>query len=244
MRIMANNRSKIFIDNKPKNRISAIDACNLFGYNCLDMKIPTAYEGPAKILFGKVRRSVLSLLFARSDEALYLRQIVRDTGQGLGPVQRELIRLADAKIIRRTARDRRVYFQANPDSPVFQEIKSLMAQMGTAQASKQSPQGSPLPMRQRFNIPGPTLTEFCRRNHITKLSLFGSALRDDFRPDSDIDVLVEFEPGHVPGFAIVAMQNELSRLAGRKVDLRTPRDLSRYFREQVIREAKVRYARS
>jgi hypothetical protein len=207
------------------------------------MKIPTADEDPAKILFGKVRRSILSHLFARSDEAFYLRQIVRDTGQGLGPVQRELKRLADAKIIRRTPRGRQVYFQANPESPIFQEIKSLMVRLGTAQASKRPLQRSPLPMRQRFNIPGPTLTAFCRGNHITKLSLFGSALREDFRPDSDIDVLVEFEPGHVPGFAIVAMENELSRLAGRKVDLRTPRDLSRYFREQVIREAKVRYAR-
>jgi predicted nucleotidyltransferase len=101
-----------------------------------------------------------------------------------------------------------------------------------------------LPAKQRFNISGPTLSEFCRKNHIIKLSLFGSVLGNDFRPDSDIDVLVEFEAGHTPGFAIVAMENELSRLAGRKVDLRTPGDLGRHFLEGAIREAEVRYARS
>jgi predicted nucleotidyltransferase len=76
------------------------------------------------------------------------------------------------------------------------------------------------------------------------LSLFGSVLGHGFRGDSDIDILVEFEPGHVPGFDIVAMESELSRLAGRKVNLRTPRDLGRHFREQVIREAEVRYERA
>jgi predicted nucleotidyltransferase len=205
------------------------------------MKYLSVNEGPAGMLFGKARRAVLSLLMAHSDEAFYLRQIVRDSGQGLGPVQRELKRLVDGKIVRRTARGRQVYFQANPESPIFQEIKSLMARMQSARASKPPPQGKPLPMRQRFNIPGPTLTAFCRRNHIAKLSLFGSALRDDFRPDSDVDVLVEFEPDHVPGFAIVAMENELSRLAGRKVDLRTPRDLSRYFRDEVVAKAEAVY---
>ena len=203
----------------------------------------SAIDGPANILFGKVRRAVLSLLFAHTDEAFYLRQIVRASGHGLGPVQRELKLLTEAGIIRRSQQGRRVYFQANPESPIFHEIKSLMARMGPAQYPKRPPQIDSFPSHQHFNVPGPTLAQFCRRNHIAKLSLFGSALRDDFRPDSDIDVLVEFEPSHVPGFAIIAMQDELSRLAGRKVDLRTPRDLSRYFREQVVREAEVRYAK-
>ncbi|WP_083637023.1 nucleotidyltransferase domain-containing protein [Leptolyngbya sp. 'hensonii'] len=71
-----------------------------------------------------------------------------------------------------------------------------------------------------------------------KLSLFGSVLRGDFKPDSDIDVLVEFEPGKTPGFAIVTMQQELSELlGGRAVDLRTPQELSRYIR--VLAEALV-----
>jgi len=97
---------------------------------------------------------------------------------------------------------------------------------------------------ERFHVPPAAVAEFCRKHHIRRLSLFGSVLTDDFRPDSDIDVLVEFEAGHVPGFAIVDMEDELSRLVGRKVDLRTPRDLSRYFRERVLREARLQYGKS
>jgi uncharacterized protein len=89
-----------------------------------------------------------------------------------------------------------------------------------------------------------TIAAFCHKHHIQRLALFGSVLRPDFRPDSDIDVLVEFEPGNVPGlFGIARMERELSKLLhGRKVDLRTPEDLSRYFRQQVLGEAEVYYA--
>jgi uncharacterized protein len=97
-------------------------------------------------------------------------------------------------------------------------------------------------VNRRFKVPKQRLAAFCRRHHITKLALFGSVLRPDFRPDSDVDVLVEFEPGHVPGFAISDIESELSRLVGRKVDLRTLNDLSRYFRDSVVREARVEYA--
>jgi hypothetical protein len=84
---------------------------------------------------------------------------------------------------------------------------------------------------------------FCRRNHIRKLSLFGSVLREDFGPESDVDVLVEFEPGHTPGFfRLFDMEEELSSLLdGRKVDLRTPEDLSRYFRDEVLAQSRVQY---
>jgi predicted nucleotidyltransferase len=86
------------------------------------------------------------------------------------------------------------------------------------------------------------IADFCRRHHIRKLALFGSILRDDFRPDSDIDVLVEFEPGHIPGFAFFAMEDELSELLGRKVDLHTRKFLSPYFRDKVQAEAEIQYA--
>ena len=88
------------------------------------------------------------------------------------------------------------------------------------------------------------LAEFCRRHHIRRLALFGSALREDFSEESDIDVLVEFEPGHTPGLQGMArLERELSHiLGGRKVDLRTPEDLSRYFRDEVLRKAEVQYA--
>ncbi len=87
------------------------------------------------------------------------------------------------------------------------------------------------------------LAEFCRRRRIQRLALFGSILRRDFRPDSDIGVLVDFEPGHLPGlFEVARMERELSLLfGGREVDLRTPEDLSRYFRQRVVDEAEVQY---
>jgi len=93
----------------------------------------------------------------------------------------------------------------------------------------------------RIEIPKDRLAKFCRRNHIRRLALFGSILCDDFRPDSDIDVLVEFEPGHVPGLRFFALENELSELIGRKVDLNTPAFLSGYFRDQTLAEAEVEY---
>ncbi len=87
----------------------------------------------------------------------------------------------------------------------------------------------------------PDLAPFCRRNGIRRLAIFGSATREDFGPDSDVDVLVEFFPGRTPGFAMVTLEDELSALLGRKVDLHTPRSLSRYFRDEVLREARVVY---
>ena len=95
-----------------------------------------------------------------------------------------------------------------------------------------------------IKIPRKKLAEFCRKHHIRKLAFFGSVLRDDFTPESDIDVLVEFEPGHTPGLAFFAMQDELSQILGHKVDLNTPGFISRYFREQVMREARVQYVQA
>lgn len=86
------------------------------------------------------------------------------------------------------------------------------------------------------------LAEFCRKNHIRRLSLFGSAVSGRLGPDSDIDLLVEFEQGQTPGlFSIVRMETELGEVFGRKVDLRTPDDLSRYFRDEVMRNAQLEY---
>jgi uncharacterized protein len=96
----------------------------------------------------------------------------------------------------------------------------------------------------RFSIPRDAFADFCRRHHIRKLSLFGSVLRDDFRSDSDVDVLVEFEPSKAPGLNFFQMQRELSALFNRPVDLHTRASLSRYFRDEVMAEAQVQYAAS
>lgn len=86
------------------------------------------------------------------------------------------------------------------------------------------------------------LTAYCRRHHIRRLAFFGSVLRADFRADSDVDVLVEFEPNHTPGWELVSMEQELSALLGdRRVDLVTPGFLNHRIREQVLRDAETLY---
>jgi predicted nucleotidyltransferase len=96
-------------------------------------------------------------------------------------------------------------------------------------------------MSPRLTVDRDRISEFCRRHHIRRLALFGSVLRADFGPTSDVDVLVEFEPDHVPGLAFFTMQQELSTLIGRPVDLNTPGFISRYFRESVLNEAEPLY---
>ena len=98
---------------------------------------------------------------------------------------------------------------------------------------------------ERINITENQIADFCQRNHIRKFAFYGSVLRDDFRPDSDIDILVEFEPNQPIGLmAVVGMERRLSELIGRKVDLRTPQDLSRYFRDGVVAEAEIMYEKN
>jgi len=99
-------------------------------------------------------------------------------------------------------------------------------------------------MKKHIVLPKEQIADFCRLHHIRRLAVFGSALRSDFNENSDIDILVEFEPDHIPGlFGMARLERELSKLlGGRKVDLRTPEDLSRYFRQEVLNEAEVQYA--
>ncbi len=92
-----------------------------------------------------------------------------------------------------------------------------------------------------IEFPHKRIEEFCRANGIRRLALFGSVLRDDFRRDSDIDVLVEFLPGVSVGLDFIRMQDELSAILGRKVDLNTPGSISKYFRDEVLHEAEAVY---
>lgn len=99
--------------------------------------------------------------------------------------------------------------------------------------------------RAKIEIPKEKLAEFCRRHHIRKLSLFGSVLTESFTPESDVDILVEFEPERTPGMLRMAgLELELSELLGRKVDLRTAAELSRYFREEVVGSGEIQYAQA
>ena len=97
-------------------------------------------------------------------------------------------------------------------------------------------------MSLRIKIDQKRVAEFCRKHHIRRLAFFGSVLRRDFRADSDVDVLVEFEPGHAVGLLRMAgLELEFSELLGRKVDLRTPAELSRYFRDEVMKASEIQY---
>jgi len=96
-------------------------------------------------------------------------------------------------------------------------------------------------VKDNIAIPREEIATFCRKHHVYKLAFFGSVLRDDFSPASDVDALVEFEPGFTPGLYFFAIEAELSGILGRKVDLHTRASLSRYFREQALAEAEVQY---
>jgi hypothetical protein len=96
----------------------------------------------------------------------------------------------------------------------------------------------------RIALPKERIASFCRRHRIRRLALYGSVLRDDFRADSDVDVLVYFEPGESPGWELFTMQDELSQLLGRRIDLNTPGFLSPYFRERVLEQAETIYERA
>ncbi len=96
--------------------------------------------------------------------------------------------------------------------------------------------------RARISIPKDQIAEYCKRNRVRRLSLFGSVLREDFGPDSDVDVLVEFEPGTRIGLIrLSGLEIELGNIVGRKVDLNTPGFLSKYYRDQILTEADVQY---
>ena len=198
-----------------------------------------------EILFGsRLRAKVLGWLYSHPDERFFVRQLTTLVGEDSTNASRELARLATIGILVSTTEGKQKYYQANRKSPVFKELNSMACKTGLISATKTmvtTPKSQGSLLYQRFGISKQKLSSFSRRHHIARLSLYGSVLRPDFRPDSDIDVLVEFKPGHAPGFGIVTMEKELSDLLGRKVDLRTPGDLSRYFREQVIREASVQY---
>lgn len=101
-------------------------------------------------------------------------------------------------------------------------------------------------MAARIHVDEDEVAAFCQRHHIDTLALFGSVLREDYTADSDVDVLVDFEEGHVPGFfRLMEIRQELSELLGvPEVDLRTPDDLSPYFRDEVLASAEVQYARA
>ena len=153
-------------------------------------------EDISQTLFGKTRRAVLSLLYSHVDEAFYLRQIVRVAGVGLGAVQRELKQLSDAGIIQRIVRGRQVYYQANPQCPVFGELKALVIKTVGIAAIVQA---ALAPLADRIRIAG----------------IYGSIARSEERRDSDVDVLIV---GKATFAEIVSSLSEVQKTIGREIN--------------------------
>jgi uncharacterized protein len=191
-------------------------------------------------LFGsKLRAGVLGWLYTHSDERYFVRQLSELLKEDSTNVSRELARLEKIGLLILSTSGKQKLYQVNKDHPVFSEMQGIAIK--NHEMRQKYPESPDRQIDTRFTIESEQLAAFCRRNHINKLSLYGSVLRDDFSPESDIDILVEFEAGHVPGFAIIGLEKELSGMLGRRVDMRTSADLSRYFRDQVIKEARVKY---
>lgn len=207
-------------------------------------------------LFTKTQRRVLGLLFGNPDRSYYANEIVRFARAGIGAVQRELARLASARLVTVTKVGNRKHYQANWEAPIFEELRriayiALVEPRGTKSAG---PAGRSAERRRKIRagnrkgtapvIPRDKLMETCRRLHVRRLALFGSAARGELRPESDVDLMVEFEPGRAPSlWDSPAIEEELSALFGnRRVDIVPPEVLRNPYRRKTIeRDLKVLY---
>lgn len=198
-------------------------------------------KGIAEALFSRTQQEVLGLLFCRPERRLSLGEIVRAARKGTGAVHRELRRLADAGLVTVLASGGKKLFQANRASPVFPELTGLMGKLAGAPAVRS-------PVAAYDVAPGATshskLAALCRKYHVRRLGLFGSAARGELAPGSDVDLLVEFEPGKAPSlWAEPGLREAFGALfGGRKVDLVPPQVLENpYRRKSILRDLKVLY---
>lgn len=188
---------------------------------------------PTALLFGAYRRQVLQLLLGQPDQGLHVREIARRTDIPAGSLHRELRLLAEAGILDRMPVDSQVRYRANPRCPLFEPLAAIFG----GRASNDTPPalrvaeaaagyGRPTSRREtvlsRLNVSERVLSAFARRHALKRMSFFGSVTRDDFRPESDVDVLVEFAGPRTNPFAKLDIADELSALfGGRDVDVVT-----------------------
>ena len=202
----------------------------------------------ANLLFGAYRHRVLSLLFLRPGDRFHVRMISRLTGVPAGSLHRELRQLADADLLVASRSGNQVLYSANEASPVFRELAAMLDKTaGTAptlhdhaaEYTVEPPVGS-------LAIPEKELAAICRRYKVKKMALFGSAARGELRPESDVDLLVEFKPKQGPSlWGLVEMQESLSPLfGGRQVHIASPGILNNPHRRRTIeRDLKVLYGK-
>ena len=199
-----------------------------------------------ELLFKDYRRRVLGLLLLHPDKAYHVREIARLTGTVAGTLHKELSRLADAGILLKQSVGNQVLYQANSDGLIFEELASILRKTsgeGDLLAASTRNKGGPQMIGKDNVVIGDTivisraaLQELTQRYHIRRLVLFGSAARGELRPESDIDLLVEFEKSAAPSLGgMVEIQEALVKLfGGRKVDLATPSILNNPYRKRAI----------
>jgi predicted nucleotidyltransferase len=197
-----------------------------------------ARDALANLLFGAYRHRVLSLLFLRPGDRFHVRMISRLTGVPAGSLHRELRQLADTGLLVAVRSGNQILYSANEASPVFQELAAMLDKTaGTPPTLHEhaaeytvEPSGG-LPA-----IPKRALSAICRKYGVQKMSLFGSAARNELRPESDVDLLVEFKPASKATlFDLVHMQDELSPLFGRReVHVAGPEILDNPYRRKTI----------
>jgi predicted nucleotidyltransferase len=191
-------------------------------------------------LFSKTQRRVLGLLFGHSERSFYANEIVRAARAGVGAVQRELEGLAAAGLVTVSRLGNQKHYQADRDSPIFGELQSIVAKVLTGPAAPvlQQPRAeyavSARPARLR--IPKKEIAALCRKYGVRKLSLFGSAARGEMKPESDVDLMLEFDPASKTSlWDYPAMQEDFSALFDhRKVEFASPEILRNPFRRKTI----------
>ena len=207
---------------------------------------PTAPEALANLLFGAYRHRVLSLLYLRPGDRFHVRMIARLTGVPAGSLHRELRQLADAGLLVATRSGNQVLYGANEASPVFAELASVLDKTAdvTPTLHEHAAEYTVEPSGRLPEIDLKALAAVCRKYGIRKMSLFGSAARGELRPDSDVDLMVEFKPSSkTTYFDYARMQDELSPLFGkREVHVAGPEILENpYRRKSILPDLKILY---
>ncbi len=208
-------------------------------------------------LLGNTRCALLRALFLQPDAALHVRELARITGASPGSLHRDLRTLANLGLLLREEIGRQVHYRANPACPCFDELTALLRSTADVPVTAQRAAEAAAPVlhspvaayrvapREKLHIPRGPIAALCREHRIRKLSLFGSAARNEMQPTSDVDLLVEFEPDSGASMLdLPALQEQLSALfGGRKVDIATPEILDNpYRRKAILPELRTLYA--
>jgi predicted nucleotidyltransferase len=204
-------------------------------------------EALASLLFGAYRHRVLSLLYLRPGDRFHVRMISRLTGVPAGSLHRELRQLADAGLLVASRSGNQVLYSANEASPVFHELTSMLDKTAGTPPTlhDHAAEYTVEPAGQLPEVDQKALAAICRKYQVKRMSLFGSAARGELRPDSDVDLMVEFKPASkTTSFDLVDMQDELSGIFGnRRVEITSPDVLENPYRRRTIeRDLKTLYA--